>query len=196
MALNKRERVMMILTIIALVGALLYSFGVGDFIDSLSKQKEDLEAAEKQFVENMETLEKGTQIKRRYQALEDKMPSSQDGKRTDMIFTEEIHSLCRGLGIRMPQLDPAEYEEIEGIEEHEFITVRLRTEGDLDTIVKLLKAFEGRGLMFREVNLTGSRDQDLVRARVVLARTAKVPEDILKARQQDKRRTRRGGYDF
>ncbi len=197
MTLNNREKVLMIATLVAVFGAAVYSFGLGDFLDNLSNQGEQLQIGEKRYVENLETLQKGADIQRRYRELEKHMPQA-EGKRPDMVFTEEIHDLCRSLGIKMPQLDPAEYEEIEGIEEHEFITVRLRTEGSLDTIVKLLKAFESRGLLFREVNLMGVRDQDLVRARVTLARIVKVPEDILKARQEEKRksRTRRGGYDF
>jgi hypothetical protein len=197
MTLNNREKVLMIATLVAVFGAAVYSFGLGDFLDNLSSQGEQLDIGEKRYVENLETLQKGADIQRRYRELERHMPHA-EGKRADMVFTEEIHDLCRSLGINMPQLDPAEYEEIEGIEEHEFITVRLRTDGSLDTIVKLLKAFESRGLLFREVNLLGVRDQDLVRARVTLARIVKVPEDVLKARQEEKRRsrTRRGGYDF
>jgi len=189
----------MILTVAALIGGMIYSFGLGDFFDQFTSQTDQLDVAEKEYVEAIETLQEAPEIEKRYHEIESQVPTSAGGKRIDMAFTEEVVSLCRTLGITVPRLEPAQYEEIEGVEDYEFITVELRTEGNLDTMVKLLKAFQERGLLFREVDLRNTQDSDLINARVILARMAPVPEDVIKARQRERRSRRpvRGeGSDF
>lgn len=193
--LKKREKVLMSLTLVAMLGAVVYSFGLGDYLDQFTSQTDRLESGQKNYVEAIATLQEEGEIEQRYQGIESQVPAAAGGKRLDMVFTEEIVAICRSLGISVPQLDPAEYEDIEGVEDFQFITARLRTEGNLDTVVKLLKAFQTRGLLFREVDLQNVQDQDVIRARVVLARMAPVPENLIKARQRERstRKTTRAG---
>ncbi len=187
MTLNKRERVLMIATGVAAAGALRYVFGVGDVLDQFSQQSTQLEAAEKQYVDALETLKNAPAIMERYRALEGLMPPAPAGKRLDLMFTEDLVTLARGMNVRP---EPAEYEEIPGSEQFEYVTSRLRTEGNLDSIVTLLKAMDSRGLLFREVELLGSRDQETIRANIRVARIAPVPEDVIKARQKETKSTK------
>ncbi len=194
MKLNKRERVLMIVTGTAAVGALLYVFGLGDLVDQFSIQTSQLETAEKQYVESLQIMTKAPEIQKRFNDL-GILPPKAGEKRPDLVFTEELVSLSRGMNTRP---EPAVYEDIPG-SEYQFITARLRADGDLESIVNLLKALETRGLLFREVELDVVRDQDTIHAIIRLARIAPVPEDVLQARQKERKSARpkkAEGYEF
>ena len=196
MRLNKRERILMIVTGVAAVGALLYVFGLGDLVDQVSTQTSQLDTAEKQYAEALQTLKKAPAIQRRFNDLGSLMPPRAGDKRPDLVFTEELVSLGRGMSARP---EPAVYEEIPGSQQYEFITARLRADSDLESIVNLLKALDARGLLFREVELNVTHDQDTIHAIIRLARIAPVPEDVLQARQSERKSARpkkAEGYEF
>jgi hypothetical protein len=192
MTLKKREKIMFLLTFVAVILAIVFSFGGGDVIDQVGQQSGELEAVEQQFVQSLQTLRDAPEINRRYQKIADQLPTGSTRSRADLQFSEELNSLCQRLGVPQPRLEPAVAEDIPGVEDYELITIRLRFEGPLDTIVKILKAFESTRLLFQEVDLRGALDVDTINTSIVVARIAAVPPEEIPIRQAQKaRRVRR-----
>lgn len=192
MTLKKREKIMFGLTLLAVIVAIVFSFGGGDMIDQVGQQSGELEAVEKQFIQSLQTLRDAPEINRRYQKIADQLPTGSTRSRADLQFSEELNSLCQRLGVPQPRLEPAIAEEIPGVEDYELVTIRLRFEGPMETIVNILKAFETTRLLFQEVDLRGAMDVDNINTSIVVARIAAVPPEEIPIRQAQKaRRARR-----
>lgn len=192
MTMKKREKILFLLTTMAVIVAIVFSFSGGTVEDEAGRQAGELAAAEKQFIQSLQTLRDAPEINRRYQKIADQLPTGSTRNRADLQFSEELNSLCQRLGVPQPRLEPAIAQEIPGVEDYELITIRLRFEGPLETIVNILKAFETTRLLFQEVDLRGALDVDNINTSIVVARIAAVPPEEIPLRQAQKaRRARR-----
>ena len=190
--MNQREKVLLIITVIVMFGGGLYAFGLGDFINGFSQRAEEVTDAEEKFKDAILTLQNAGAIIDDFNKVGSAwVIKPEEGKKPGLMLTEEINKLCRSLNIKINRLEPASAEEIEGTYEYEFITVGLRTEGKLSTIIKLLKAFEQKRYLFRDIDLTGTRDRDRISARIAVARIAGVPEKEAAARKQAQKKRKK-----
>ncbi len=190
--MKKREKILMLLTIVAALGGAVYSFGLGDFFDELSAQGDKLRTAQEEYVGSIETLKRSARIRREFDRFGEDIMQFGDGQlRPELRFPQEVMNICTQLKIAQPGVEPAGHEVIGGVEDYEFLTVRVRVSGDLDTIVNLLKTFEIHRLLFREVDLRGTKDSPTINAVIVVARLAPVPESEIQARQKIKDRARK-----
>jgi len=196
--MKKRERILMIITIIAVALGGLYYAGLGDWFDSLSSRQEELALAQEDYVRSIETLNRSAKIYREFENFGKGLLMGGDSTlRPELRFTQEINTICRSLGINEPRLDPAQREEIKGVDDYEFLTSKVTVEADLDKVVQFLKAFEARRLLFLEVDIRSTRDSPVLRSTVTVARIAPVSAEEIKTRQQTRRRAesrRPGGF--
>lgn len=173
--MNPRERVLFVLTIIALAIFAAWQFGLGDAVDNIGGGNASIAQQEREFKENLEALEGIYEIEKKYRRLGQSPLDAQSNKRPIDVFQEYVYQLARERGFPYPKNLRSDVEEIEEVEDYDLLTVYIQTEGTFANTVALLKDFEKAGLLLREVDLRGTRDRDEVVARVVVARIAKRP---------------------
>lgn len=164
-------------TIIALaIWGLSYTPIIETF-KSITSSGADLEREIDIFKKNQEKLSKGESIQKLYKEIEDQFPAAQKGQKPDHAFSEDIDRLCKSLGFLYPTIDPPTRENIEDVEEYQFITLNVRTSGDLAAVSKLLKGFADKKLIIKEINLKSAIDNNTVHTMVKVARIAKAEQD-------------------
>lgn len=173
--LGQREKILLVITVIALVIFIAWNFGLESMLTSGSAGSSDVAQQERRFNQYLDDMEDILVIESEF-ARVGEFPSSDDGElRPALAFTQQVSQMCRDLGFDFPSLRP-QVEPIDGIEEYELINVALKTEGSWEDTVNLLKTFEQNGLIFRELNLRSTADRPIVVATMVVARIAEKPE--------------------
>ncbi len=173
--LEKREKILVLVTSIAVLVFVVWTFGGADLFDTIVSGNSNVESREREFKSNLDDLKDMYIIEKQFSRVGE-FPSTEDGKlKPALAFTQHISQMCQDLGFEFPPIRP-ETEEIDDVEEYELINVAVKTEGNFADTVKLLKAFEEDGLIFREIDLQSARDKPIVTARVTVARIAKKPE--------------------
>lgn len=189
--LKPRERVLFGLTLAAVFGFLVYQFGLGGILDEFSDRAGKLQTEETEHTEAWETIKTGGDIVVRYSRVAGQLQGADSRLRPAQQFTEEVNEFCRSLGITNPRIDPVETQAIEGVEDYEYLILVLRTEGNLQTAMQLLKAFESKKLLFQGVELSGGRDRENVEIKLKISRLVSISEKEQKARERAKARKNR-----
>lgn len=169
--MKPREKVLMAITIIALLIFAAWQFGLEDVLDSVTSGTSDVEVLESRFRENLKILENREEIERRYARVGEFPQAENENLKPALAFTQQVSQMCRDHGFDFPPIRP-EVEEIEGVSGYELVNVAIKTEGKFKDTVELMKTFDSNGLIFREVDLQTSRDSDIIVARITVARIA------------------------
>ncbi len=186
MKLNKREKLLFIFTVVAVFLGVLSQTSFIDFVKSLAISSEELTGEIIKFKNDQEKLIKGEEIKKQYKEIEDQFPQLEKGQKAEHVFSEEINKLCKTLGFQYPTIDPPERTNIEDVEEYQFITLNIRTNGDLASVAKLIKGFSDKKLIIKEINLKSPIDNNNVNVMIKVARIAKAEEDDGKSAKKTK----------
>jgi len=183
---SKREKTLLSLTIvIALVGILLQT-GAIDYIQNLTTSSGQLDNELATYRKNQEQLSRREFIEKQYKEIEDQFPALEKGQKPEHVFSEDIDRLCKTLGFNYPVIEPPDREDIENVDEYQFITLQVRTSGNLDSIAKLLKGFAEKKLIIKEITLRSTLDSDVIHAVIKLARIAKVDKEEEAKKQKKK----------
>ncbi len=174
--MNPREKLLAVLTAVGVLFAVAWYSGLEGAISSFGAGGSEVAALEKRFENNLKALENMYRIEREFRRIGE-FPASEDGQlRPELAFPQQVAQICRDLGFDFPPLQ-ADTEEIEGVEEYRLINVAVKTEGTYQDTIELLKTFNDNGLIFRDVDLTGTRDRDILVARVTVARIIEANPD-------------------
>ena len=95
----------------------------------------------------------------------------------------------------MPQPGRVEHEQIADVEDYEILTFPITSVGELENIALLLKGFDQKGFLVKNLLITHARniDDPELRLEITLARIVKVEEDRMRPRGLGIRRGSRGG---
>lgn len=187
---KKRERFLMIATIVVGIFALLYQFVFSGIYEQIATTSEELEYQKNLFNQYIAQYKRKNIIENAYKEIEVKFPQPQADKKPEQQFTEDIDLMCTKLGFTRRNIEPPKNALIENVDDYKFITVTLRVEGTLKDIAKLLKEFHRNALLIKELNLTSRLDSDEISAVITAARIAKLtPEEL----EELKKSTKRGG---
>jgi len=167
-----RQKYLAMATTILVVFAIAWSMGLEESFDAMTSGTTDVGSLQTDFEENLAVLAKMPEVEREYLRIGD-IPGQAGDKnlRPALAFQQEVSDICTNLGFQFPPI-VAKVEEIKGVEDYQLVKVELRTEGTFQNTVNLLKEFENRGLIFRDVDLQSARDRDNITARLILARIA------------------------
>lgn len=183
-SLKPSERRLAMITLALVAGFIVYQFAFTDseVVDAVEPVVA-IEELEAEYEENVAALSDASSTLTRYERIADRLPQGENMNRPDLAFMDEVARLCSQMGFQFPPIDP-NIEEIKGVTDYELVSVTVRTEGTFDATSRLLQAFEGNGLIFREVELRGTRDADRISTRITVARIAPAPKNTNRARRR------------
>lgn len=172
--MNPRERAMAMISMIGILVLVAWYSGISDLFDSIFSENGDVAAQETVYNSYIDAFEDIYVIESQFRKIGEFPKNEENTLKPSLAFTQQVSQICRDLGFETPPIQ-ADTDEIEGVETYELINVALKTEGNFKDTIKLLKTFQERGMIFRDVDLKGTRDQDIVSARVTVARIAERP---------------------
>lgn len=149
----------------------------------------DASALEIKFEDYRAQLERAPEILRDYNQLEARLPRSEDGQRADLAFSNQLSQLCTDSGFAYPPIDATRISAIPDVEDYELLSATVRTEGSFEDTARLVRIFQNNGLILREMELNGTRDRDMLRARFTVSRIAPVPQEDIERRRRTARRS-------
>jgi hypothetical protein len=167
-----REKILVVVTILALIGALAYNrLKDSDWASTFSASGGEIESLRQQYDEAMVILENEKTIRGRFQEIE-KQYNPPAGVSPEKHFNETVHAMCVNLGFR-PQINPPSVDDIEDVDEYGLLFLPVETSGKFDNISQLLKKLDSAGFMIDELDLAGFQDSDDMRIRFRVARPVK-----------------------
>jgi hypothetical protein len=171
------EKRLMYITIAAGVFFGAWNLGLDKVVDSFGAADSGIRTLEKRFSANLDALSDYYDIESRFATVGVRADAGDRARFTPALaFQQEVFDIANAEGFSAPNTLRAEMEDIDGVERYVLLSVAIRTEGDFARTVKLLKRFEQAGMIFREVELTTSRDSDKLTARITVARITDRPE--------------------
>jgi hypothetical protein len=179
MALNKRERGILWLTIGVFCAFILWQWGIGPLYADYAETSELLETQRKTFEDNRKTLGRAKDTERQYKAIEAQFPKQEEGKRADHGFIEDVISQVEGvLGARPKDIQPVAREKMKDVPGYDFLTFSMRVTGELDKLSQLLKSFDQKGFLIQTlVLLHPDLDNPQITLDITLARIVKQEEE-------------------
>jgi hypothetical protein len=175
--MNKRERILMISTVVIIGGWIGLSFvdleGSGPEVDGVA-----VEAERARFTDMAEEVSNAESIYRRYYDLVG--PEAETGgeasadaiQRPDLDFQRAVTSLCDKAGFPRPNIRTI-VEEIQDVDDYVLILVEVDLrEGDLDRVSELMKSFDRNGLILTQLDLRASRDSPDLGAKITVGKLA------------------------
>lgn len=176
MKISGRERILMVVVGVLVCAAIVYKFGITRVYEGFRFSAEQLHTVEKTYQRYVRQMEQRERIERAYTEIEDQFPKHDPGRNPAHQFSEEVDALCSQLGFANPTIEPAKEKPIENVEDYRFILLTVKTEGDFRSIIKLLKGFDSKSLLIRQLTLTSYLDRDRIRVAVTVARIVKADE--------------------
>jgi hypothetical protein len=189
--MNKREKILGIMTGVVICLGLGFRFAPeASFSLPSSISGGELMVAQEAFDQYVQTMEDQSDIRQRYGEIGLGVLDAPSGQSPSDLFSNELNDMIiREMKIAAPKLEPADYRDIENVNEYQFVEIEATVEGTLPELMKLMRIMDQRGLLIESFTLDkvgGGRRQ-----------TAKIKMDITVARlvkrQKAKRRSRRGG---
>ncbi|MEQ8820049.1 MAG: hypothetical protein RLY93_07365 [Sumerlaeia bacterium] len=169
--MNQREKVLGIVTGVAILGYAAWHFGGAAVFDGLAVDGQALEAEQRRFEEDLDLiLLEAPKIEREYLQIAGDVTADDEGLRPDLMFTNEVSTICKNFGFGAPQI-ATEIKNIEDVEDYQMVYIVTRgLDGNERGVVELLKEFDKRGYILDEVKLNARRDSDRVLAEITLGR--------------------------
>jgi len=191
MAMNPRERNLFMITVIAIGVYVIYSLAGGEDVAAEEYSAGDIATLESQNAALVKNVEEAPRIYQQYSQLVGLGGGSNAGApgaggeevRADFVFHDEVDQWCRAAGFDNPRLEKA-VTDIEDVDDYQLIEVTVRVDGDLDRVSRLLKEFDKRGLIIRQVDISvSSRGERLT----LIVRVARLVETFMMTKDRQRR---------
>ena len=196
MALTKREMRIVYLTAAVVVGAALWTVGIAPLWERYRTQQDLLSTERSKYLKSVETLDSRKEIEEGFSKIEASFPKEDpDGRTPEDAFSEDVMYAAQNiLPGRVPQAGRVEYEKIEGVPGYEFLTFPITSRGELENIALLLKGFDQKGFLIKNLNLAHAKniDDPELQVEITLARIVKVEEADASFKPTVSRRSRTG----
>lgn len=180
MALSSRELKIAWLTLGVIGAVLLWIYGIGPIYDGYMQKQEELHKAEELFKNNRQLLAKQPKIEANFKKIEAMFPKDDPNKEPKMSFSEDVDAAISNIlpGVNRT-VEVVQSESIKDVNEYEFLVLPVRTTGELDKIAQLLKGFDQKGFLIKNIMMRHSKGPDTpdLRLEITLARIVKVQPD-------------------
>ena len=174
--MNKREKILAGIILLFLLVWVLYKVGITRVYDTISTRTSKLSSLKQTYEKYQEYMTKEDQIKKKYYEIfpADKNPGLSSTSDPQKEFSEFVADLCKRLGFGYPTIEPPKMEPIENVAEYTFITLVIRTQGEMEGISKLLKGFDREHVLIRNIELSSFLDASRIEAVISVARLVQV----------------------
>jgi len=189
---SKREKYLGGVILIFVLVWVLYRVGITQVFETVSTRSTRLNSLKQTYEKYEEYMKKEDQIQKKYLELfpKEKSPGLSGSGDPQKEFSEFVAELCKRLGFAYPTIEPPKVESIEKVEDYAFITLVIRTQGDLESISKLLKGFEREQVLVRNIEFSSFLDASRIEVVISVARMMQVlPEKKEKAKTAAKEDT-------
>jgi hypothetical protein len=180
MALNKRERKILGVTILVVLGTALWTQGISPLYDRYLQLQGNLDTEQALFNKNSMILQDANKIEQGYKRIEAQFPKEEPGKSAEHAFSEDVDAAAESIlpGERR-NIEPVQHEEIKDVTEYEFLTLAMSITGELPNIAQMLKGFDQQGFLIKTIVLTHSKGVDTpdLQLNITLARIVKIEEN-------------------
>lgn len=188
MALSKKDQRTMTITLVILLGYVMWAFGIEPVWNSYQEVNDKLERELVKYRENQQTLAEADSIDEGYKRVEAQFPKDDPERDPGEVFNEEVVDLVDKIIGIIPDYAPPSTAEIKGATGYEFLILPLTiNKVKLPKVADLLKEFEQKGYLIQTATIT--RDTDLnkedLTVELNLGRIVKIaeePEDVGPAR--------------
>lgn len=159
MALSKRDQRTLTITVVLVLGFLVWSFGIEPVWQNYEELNETLEREQEKYVQNQETLKEAKAIEEGYERVEAQFPQDDPERDPSQVFNEEVVDLVQETIDVYPSYSPPSTAEIKGATGYEFLILPLSVKASLGKVATLLTEFDKQGYLIQSATIT--RDSDL-----------------------------------
>lgn len=179
MALQRRETAILWTTVAVVVGAVLWLYGIQPIWDDYSNTRTALEEAEKTYEQNRKILAGRSKIEAEFDRIKKAIPREKtDEQSAKDAFQEDVNQLATQMLGSRPGLGVVTPEEMKDVPGFKLLSFEIRANGTLESIAKLLKAFDQRGYLIQQVGITQKNIDDPNLSLVLaLARIVQIEEE-------------------
>lgn len=163
--MKQREKIVLILTIVVVVGAILYQFvlsGSGEEETESAEATTELSAAVQELHDNYEIVKDKKNIDRKFQELV-LMQEKSGGDSPEDIFSRDLYNMLTGdkFGVISPQMDPARLDVIPKVPDYYMIKINVeKLSGSPRQMLSLLQELENMGLIITHFDIKRQDDRD------------------------------------
>ena len=185
MTLKPRERAILWTTVVVMVLSALWVVGIQPIYASYSETQELLEKEEKKYLENQEILRGARKIEQEFERIKAAIPrDATDERSAQDAFSEDVNQLATTILGSRPGLGIVDVKPMKEVQGFSFLTFPISATGTLDSIARLLKAFDQRGYLIRRVSIR-QRDIDSpnLNLELELARIVQIEEEKSEGRR-------------
>lgn len=179
MALSKRDTSIVYIMVGLLLAYVLWTFGFAPIYDRYIELNDELTAQQETFEGNQQILQEANEIEEGYKRVEASFPPDVPDRHPADVFSEEVTALVTQIVGKQPDVSPTSEEAIKGVEGYQMLTFPLAVKGELQNISNLLKAFDQKGFLVRNANITreSNLDKSELTLELTLARIVKIPDE-------------------
>lgn len=184
--MNKREKILGGSSLLLVLGLIFYQFGFSSVYEKISFDSSDLDNLKQTHEKYQGYMKKENQIRKKYNEIvgKDKNPGENTGKDPQKEFSEFVSELCKRLDFKYPRIDPPKIAPIDNVDDYAFVTLDINTNGDIQSISKLLKGFDREAVLIRELTIRSRLDNPVLDLTITVARMVQV-----EAPEQEKEKT-------
>lgn len=183
--MQRREKMMVIVTAVIVGALLLYQFVLADWLESGGSLAATGELAQvrQDMLDYKKILEDRAAINSEYASLAMASEAAK-GTTPEDIFNKDLYNLLtEKFHLATPRMEPARQEVIPNVDDYYFITIRVNElSGPPRQMLELLRNLEAMGLIITsfKIERVGERDAGLVRMDFEVARLVKHTEQSRK----------------
>ena len=160
MALKPREVAILWTTVAVMVLAVLWYVGIEPIYTNYTDTQELLEKEEKKFADNRDILKERPKIEKEFERIKAAIPrDATDERSAKDAFSEDVNQLATTILGARPGVGIVDVQPMKEVPGFSFLAFPIRATGNLESISKLLKAFDQRGYLIRRVTIN-QRDID------------------------------------
>jgi hypothetical protein len=180
MALSKRELRILYLTVAIIFAVVLWTQGIDPIYSNYVQNRDVLDKEEATYRKNVDTLNTAREIEEGFKKIEATFPEDDPDRDPEQVFSEEIvHDAQNIVPGKVPVPGNPQREEIKGVEGYEFLTFPISVSGELENMAQLLKGFQLKGYLIKEMSLQQAKgiDNPELKLDLTMARIVKNDQD-------------------
>lgn len=184
MALSKKDQRTLTITLVILLGYVVWAFGIEPVWNSYQDVNDKLDRELVKYRENQEMLAEAESIDEGYKRVEAQFPKDDPERDPSQVFNEEVVDMVDEIIGVIPNFAPPNTAEIKGASGYEFLLLPITIdEVKLDKVADLLKGFEKKGYLIQTATITRDTDlnKDDLSMELNLGRIVKIDSEVEEA---------------
>ena len=174
-SMSRRERVILITTVVLGVVALIYHFGLSGLLSAFADERDQLRQEKETYGRYIQELKREPRVAADIRQLEGKYPMTEQRVKE---FTASIEAAFKSFGVADVPITPPEQEAIQGAEDYGFVTLRINCEGDIGTVTKILDYLNRQAILVKELDLKTNIDTSRIHVDVKVSQFVKLSEEM------------------